>query len=69
MREGTMAGGFDNHLIYIALALAVVATVATMPADGAQALRKIQWLLLMSAAPEAIATTVASDGTTFPTSP
>lgn len=65
-----MAARFDNHLIYIALALSLVAAVATTPADGAQTLQKLQWLLLVSTTPEAIATTGAIGGTvTIPVSP
>lgn len=65
-----MAVSFDNHLVYIALALAVIAVVATMPADGAQTVQKLQWLLAASSTPEADVASGAIDGTTsFPVSP
>lgn len=65
-----MAARFNDHLIYIALALAVVTAIASAPADGAQALQKLQWLLAVSAAPETVTMTGAIDGTTtFPVSP
>jgi hypothetical protein len=65
-----MAVRFDNHLIYIALALAVIAVVATMPADGAQTVQKLRWLLAASSTPEVDATSGAIDGTiSFPVSP
>ncbi len=64
-----MAARSDNHLVYIALALAAVAAIATAPADGAETLQKLQWLLAVSTAPEAVATAGAVDGTTtFPDS-
>jgi hypothetical protein len=70
MREGAMAAGSDNHLVYIALALAAVAAIATAPADGAETWQKLQWLLVVSAAPEAVTSAVTIDGTTaFPVSP
>ena len=65
-----MAARFDNHLVYIALALAVIAVVATTPADGAQTVQKLQWLLAISTTPEADVAAGAIDGaTSFPVSP
>jgi len=65
-----MAARFDNHLVYIALALAVIAVVATTPADGAQTVHKLRWLLAISTTPEAVVTAGAIDGTmSFPVSP
>ena len=64
-----MAVRFDD-LVYIALVLAVIAVVATAPADGAQTVQKLRWLLAVSTTPDAVVTDGAIDGTmTFPVSP
>lgn len=70
MREGAVGARSDNHLVYIALALAIIAVVASTPADGAQTVQKLRWLLAVSTTPEAVVTAGATDGTlSFPVSP